>query len=60
MPVYVYICKNHKEPLNAFIERSIYDTELIPKCESCGNSMVRRFDAPPITFMGRGWASKDK
>lgn len=59
MPVYVYLCKEHKEPINAYIERSVHDTEVIPNCTTCGKPMVRRFDAPPITFMGKGWG-KDR
>jgi len=58
MPTYVYKCNNHKSPLQAYIQASIHEERAEVKCVDCGQVMVRVFNAPPVAWMGSGWAHK--
>ncbi len=42
-----------------FIERSIHDVEVDYDCPQCGSTVNRKYEAPAITFKGRGFYSTD-
>lgn len=56
MPRYEYACKCGEV---FYIDRSIHDPDENPVCK-CGEQMKRVFFAPPITFKGSGFYSRDK
>jgi len=37
------------------ITRSVGSDEFKPTCINCAKVMARIFDAPPVTFKGKGW-----
>lgn len=55
---YTFKCTAHKKPMFAYIQQSMKDTLTAPKCVTCGEQMVRVYDAPPVSWMGSGWAGK--
>ena len=58
MPTYDYHC-----PLcqgAAQVTQSINDTTPAPTCTNCKVALVRNYTAPGVTFLGTGWAHKDK
>jgi predicted nucleic acid-binding Zn ribbon protein len=55
---YTFKCTAHKKPMFAYIQQSMMDKLDAPKCVTCNNQMVRVYDAPPVTWMGSGWAGK--
>lgn len=55
---YTFKCTAHKKPMFAYIQQSMKDELKAPHCVTCGGGMVRVYDAPPVTWMGSGWAGK--
>lgn len=55
---YTFKCANHKKPMFAYVEQSMLKTLYTPTCQKCGAVMVRVYDAPPVSWMGSGWAGK--
>jgi predicted nucleic acid-binding Zn ribbon protein len=55
---YTFKCDKHKKPMFSYIQQSMKDTLTAPSCVTCGEQMVRVYDAPPVTWMGSGWAGK--
>lgn len=55
---YTYKCTAHKKPVFAYIQQSMLETLVVPTCTECKTQMVRVYDAPPVTWMGSGWAGK--
>ena len=41
------------------VERSIHDDAMAPMCMDCHATMQRTWDAPPITFRGKGFYTTD-
>ena len=53
--MYDYNCPDCKAELT--IERSIHEEPREPSCFECHIPMVRKWDAPSITFKGKGFYS---
>lgn len=56
MPTYEYSCPLCKASKS--VVKSIHDNNE-ETCENCHVALVKAFSAPPVSFKGGGWASKD-
>lgn len=56
MPNYEYTCPICNATTSVF--KSIHD-ENEETCENCHVALLKAFSAPPVTFKGVGWASKE-
>ena len=45
--------------ISLYLERSIHDEVGAPKCPDCKADGIRVWNAPPITFKGKGFYSTD-
>jgi len=55
---YTFKCVAHKKPMFSYVQQSMKDELKAPHCLTCGSVMVRVYDAPPVSWMGSGWAGK--
>jgi putative FmdB family regulatory protein len=55
--MYDYRCPDCNTDIT--VERKITDEVLTPSCFDCHIPMIRKWDAPTITFKGTGWGKDD-
>jgi predicted nucleic acid-binding Zn ribbon protein len=56
--IYDYNCPTCRSELS--VERSIHDQVRAPSCFDCHIEMIRKWDAPVITFKGKGFYSNGR
>lgn len=58
LPIYEYECSNQH---SVIVSVAINDEHISPiKCQTCGESLIRKFGSLGIKFNGSGWGKDDK